>query len=190
MIYKIINYIDRSKARFNPKLIYWVFIACDIVSLILQSAGGALSSDASGNSGMGVNIALAGLAFQVATLTAFICICIDYARISASTWRRTPLSTPFKIFVSCLSLATLTIFIRCIFRVVELSNGYSRQSKFIRDQGLFIGLEMVMIIIAALALIGAHPGLVFNKHSRKGSENTIVAENEIKDIDSSDQERL
>lgn len=189
MIYKIINYIDATKARFNPKLIYWVFIGCDIISLILQSAGGALSSDSTGNSGMGVNIALGGLAFQVATLTAFICICIDYARISAPSWKRTPLSTPFQIFVACLSLATITIFIRCVFRVVELSNGYSRQSKYIREPGLFIGLEMCMIVIAAVALVGAHPGLAFEKHSRKGSERTIVAEDEIKDIDASDQER-
>jgi len=187
MIYKIIHYVDASKARFNPRFIYWVFISCDIVSLILQAAGGALSADSTGNSGDGVNIALAGLAFQVATLTAFIVICADYAFRSRNTWKNTRLTTPFKLFVSFLALAVLTIFIRCCYRVYELSNGYSRDSEELRDEGLFIGLESVMIVVAAYALIAAHPGLVFNKHGVDGAshQKSIMAEEKIEDIDGS-----
>ncbi|KAK5942325.1 hypothetical protein PMZ80_004888 [Knufia obscura] len=187
MIYKIINYIDPSKARFNPRLIYWVFISCDIVSLALQSAGGGLSSDATGNSGMGVNIALAGLAFQVATLAAFMLVCADYAFRSRQSWRNTHLPTAFKSFVGFLTLAVLLIFIRCCYRVYELGNGYSRDSESLRDEGLFIGLESVMIVVAAFALVGAHPGLAFKKHGRDGSssQKAMMAGEKIEDVDGS-----
>ena len=47
----------------------------------------------------------------------------------------------FKIFVAFLSLAILLIFIRCIYRIDELSDGYS--GPLIHDEGLFIGLEGV-----------------------------------------------
>jgi len=187
MIYKIIRYIDVTKARFNPRLIYWVFISCDIVSLALQSAGGGLSSDSSSGSRYGVKLALAGLIFQVITLAAFMIVCADYAFRSRHVWRNTRITTPFKLFVGFLALAVLTIFIRCCYRVYELGNGFSRGSAELRNEGLFIGLESVMIVVAAYALIGAHPGLVFNKHSKDSlsSQKPIVAGEKIEDVDGS-----
>jgi len=187
MIYRIINFVDHSKARFSPRLIYWIFITCDLISLALQSAGGGLSSDASGSSYAGVPVALAGLAFQVVTLAIFILVCADYAFRSRETWMKTRPPTSFKLFVGFLTLATFTIFIRCCFRVDELGSGYSRQSKVLRNESLFIGLESVMIVVAAFALIGAHPGLTFNKHGIEGSlgEKTIVGDTEAKEIDGS-----
>lgn len=54
---------------------------------------------------------------------------------------RKPVSRSFKIFVWFLSLSTLLILIRCIYRIDELSDGYN--GPLIHDQGLFIGLEGV-----------------------------------------------
>ena len=50
---------------------------CDIFSLVLQSAGGAL---ADGGDQTGINIMIAGLACQVASLAIFMLLCADYAR--------------------------------------------------------------------------------------------------------------
>lgn len=194
MIYKMINYIDASAARFNPKYIYWVFITSDILSLILQAVGGAMSSTSNGSSSSGVNIALAGLAIQVATLTFFIAICIDYAIRSRSTWSSSgsyPISLRFKIFVSFLTLATLTIYTRCIYRIYELSQGYSKASEALRDQPLFNALELAMILIATYALIVAHPGPVF--YQRKGieespAERKRITEDKVQVIKGSDTE--
>ena len=157
------NYINPSLARFNPRLIYWVFITCDIISLVLQSIGGAMSSTSNGDSSVGVNIALAGLAFQVVTLTFFCIVVGDYAVRARHTVAKYGLNLNFKVFAAALSLAVLTIFVRCCYRVYELSEGYSRDSEALRDEPLFIGLESVMVIIAAYALIIAHPGPLFNR---------------------------
>ena len=114
------------------------------MSLTLQAAGGGLSSSTSGSSKTGVNIAIAGLSFQVFTLTVFILLAIDYAVSYVRGQYTKPsetLATSFKIFVTFLSLAILCILIRCVYRIDELSNGYS--GPLIHDEGLFIGLEGV-----------------------------------------------
>ena len=157
---KITYYVDRtlSLTRFKPTLYYWLFIPCDVISLALQSAGGAMSSSSSGSSQLGVNIALAGLSFQVVTLTVFCVLAIDFAvRCSRRRGGSQAYTTTFKLFVGFLILAILCIFIRCAFRIDELSHGYG--GALIHNQGLFIGLEGVMIVIAVFSLNACYPGI-------------------------------
>ena len=67
-------------ARFAPHTYTIIFVTCDLVSLVLQAAGGGLAATANNASGsqMGVNIMIAGLAFQVVSLVAFMALCGDY----------------------------------------------------------------------------------------------------------------
>ena len=101
-----------------------------------------MSSNSNGSSQVGVDIAIAGLSFQVFTLSVFIVLAVDYAlRYLRNRGNIMSLPASFKIFVAFLSLAILLILIRCVYRIDELSNGYS--GPLIHDQGLFIGLEGV-----------------------------------------------
>lgn len=135
-------YLGRKYSRFSPKFYYWVFIPCDILSLVLQAVGGALSSTSDGGSNVAVNVSIAGLAFQVFTLCVFIALVGEYVwRYRKGTKGTKALSGKFKIFCTFLSLATLLILIRCIYRIDELSDGY--EGPLIHDEGLFIGLEGV-----------------------------------------------
>lgn len=177
MIYKIINYISPSHSRVQPRLIYWFFIICDIISLILQAVGGAMSSTSNGSSTAGVNIALAGLVFQVVSLLFFAVVCADYVIRTRSIWSAAKLPTSFKIFSSFLSLATLLIWVRCVYRIYELSEGYSMDSEALRDEPLFIGLEMVLVLLAAYCLIVAHPGPVFERGAQgPAAEQKMLAQ--------------
>ena len=105
-----------------------------------------MSSSSSGDSSAGVNIALAGLALQVVTLVAFILLVVDFVIRSRGVWSQKQLPNQFKIFCAALTAATLLILIRCTYRVYELSEGYSRDSEALRDEGTFIGLESVYVI--------------------------------------------
>lgn len=70
-----------SLARFKPKVYTITFICCDIFSLVLQAAGGGLA-DTAGDPNLaktGINIMIAGLAFQVASLTLFVLLVADFA---------------------------------------------------------------------------------------------------------------
>ena len=114
---------------------------------------------------------VAGLAFQVLTLAVFICLCIDFAfktirRMHAMgdaaldpAHTKMRQSTLFRLFLLALAFATLCIFIRSIYRVAELSEGWA--GALIKNQSLFIGLEGAMVIAAVLALNAFHPGFCF-----------------------------
>jgi ascorbate-specific PTS system EIIC-type component UlaA len=139
-------HISISASRANPKFAYYIFIPADIVSLVLQAAGGAMSASSSGGSSSGVSIALAGLILQVVTLSFFVLCVLDYMYRARAEWwpsSKTKLSRRFINFCGWLALTTVLILIRCVYRVYELSEGYSRESEALRDQALFNGLEGV-----------------------------------------------
>ena len=101
-----------------------------------------MSSQSSGSSGSAVDIAIAGLSFQVITLVVFNALAIDYAiRYWKAEGRKNSLPTKFKVFLGFLIFAMILIFIRCAFRIDELSEGYG--GDLIHNEKLFIGLEGV-----------------------------------------------
>ncbi|KAK3067712.1 hypothetical protein LTR53_015247 [Teratosphaeriaceae sp. CCFEE 6253] len=171
--------LSPASAAFKPSLYYQIFIPCDVISLALQAAGGALSTNSFGSNDTGVNIGLAGLSFQVVTLVIFISLAGQYAlryrrdakKVDVVVQR---LNGRWKLFLSMLSLATLLIFIRCAYRIYELSNGYSGAA--IHNQGEFIGLESIMIIVAVSALNVGHPGRVLVSRGKNPSESSAPAE--------------
>lgn len=70
-------------------------------------------------------------------------------------------STKFQAFLVALGLATFCIFIRSIYRVAELSEGWT--GALIENQHLFIGFEGAMVIVAVLVLNLFHPGYCFRE---------------------------
>lgn len=68
-------------ARFKPRIYTIVFITWDVISLALQGAGGGLADTGNDDSGgqTGINIMIAGLSSQVASLVAFMLLCADFA---------------------------------------------------------------------------------------------------------------
>ena len=118
-----------------------LFIPSDVLSLVLQAVGGALSSTSTSpaSSKTGVNISLAGLSYQVFTLTVFAVLFIDYCvRLPRNSLNH---SSRFQIFVIALFSALVFILGRCCYRVYELSNGYSGPG--LENEGEFIALESV-----------------------------------------------
>ena len=101
-----------------------------------------MSSSSSGDNSAAVDIAIAGLSFQVITLVVFNALAIDYAiRYWKAEGRTNALPRQFKIFVAFLVTSMILIFIRCAFRIDELSEGYG--GELIHNEKLFIGLEGV-----------------------------------------------
>ncbi|KAH6971178.1 RTA1 like protein-domain-containing protein [Ilyonectria sp. MPI-CAGE-AT-0026] len=128
-------------SRFQPKLFYWIFIPCDLFSLAVQATGGVLSTISSGTSQTGVNLAIAGLAFQVFTTIIFCGLFGDYLVRYFRFNQVSALELRVRLFFAFLALAILLITARCVYRLVELHQGYS--GHFIKDEGLFVGLEGV-----------------------------------------------
>ena len=178
-----------ENSRIKPLSYPRIFIPCDVMSLLLQAAGGGIASVASHQNkspNLGDHIMVAGLAFQVCTLLVFIFFSADFA---LRTLRRTATmgqealdpthaklraSKLFRGFLVALMLSTLCIFTRSVYRVAELGEGW--EGALIKNQNLFIGLEGVMVIVAVLLLNVFHPGLCF----REGYELPAVRETQGK----------
>ncbi|KAF9872666.1 RTA1 like protein [Colletotrichum karsti] len=166
---KSITHLSPELARIPPKALYWLFICLDVSCLAIQAAGGALSTTSKGSSDLGVDLAMAGLVIQVVVIVGFCAVFADYMiRYSRSQYSRA-LTRREKVFFSFLATAIVLILARCAYRVDELSEGYSNSTK-VTNEGLFIGLEGVLIILAVFALCLGHPGLAFGKGSERAEE--------------------
>jgi hypothetical protein len=146
MTLRRINYLSTGLSRFKPKLFYWIFLPCDLLSLWLQATGGGLSTSTSGKSQTGVKLALAGLVFQVVTLVIFSIFFVDYLvrYYRSGLWKgkfNHGQATRLKVFLVCMACAILNILARCSYRLAELHQGY--KGSMIRNEALFIWLEGV-----------------------------------------------
>jgi tellurite resistance protein TehA-like permease len=74
---RILAIYGETLSFLKPRVITSIFIGCDLLSLILQAAGGAIAStaDTQSSNDMGVNLMLAGLSTQVAATAIFAIVC-------------------------------------------------------------------------------------------------------------------
>jgi len=173
---RIVYAFGPENSRIAPETYTRFFIPCDLVSLLLQAAGGGIASSASHqhkSTAVGDHLMVAGLAFQVATLAIFIGLCTDFAlrthrryrSLGEAAFDQNPhfvtlrQSKKFKGFLVALALATTCIFWRSVYRVAELAEGWT--GNLIKRQWLFVGFEGVMVIVACLALNAFNPAFSF-----------------------------
>lgn len=98
-----------------------------------------------------MNLAIAGLAFQVFTTLVFCGLFGDYLVRYFRFNQVSALEPRVRLFFAFLALAILMITARYVYRLVELHQGYS--GHFVKDEGLFIGLEGVWVLASTLLFI-------------------------------------
>jgi hypothetical protein len=126
---RIITTFGQGLARFRPSLYVWFFVGADIVSIILQGAGGAISAVAQEKAVLdqGVHLMVAGLISQVLTLTIYSGLVVDYfIRCKQNVHRLNPgslklvTSRRFQLFVAAVAITFVCIYTRCCYRMAEL----------------------------------------------------------------------
>ncbi|KAF2474322.1 RTA1-domain-containing protein [Lindgomyces ingoldianus] len=172
---RVITAIGSENSRIKPKMYTYVFVGFDLLSLVLQAIGGALASTAKDSKGSktGRNVMIAGLVSQVISMALFFIVWADFAlrtrraKLSGALARTEPplyaslrSTRKFKLFQWSLFIATVLIFVRCIYRVIELQGGFS--GHLANDEATFMIFEGPMIILAVTAMTGLHPGRVFD----------------------------
>lgn len=159
----------------RPKYYTWLFIGGDCISLSLQATGGGLASSASGKPSeltVGDNVAITGIIGQVVTLAIFAALAAVFFTRRYLALRNAPATENisvaetqppqglrFKLFLGAVTIAFLTIFTRCIYRIAEMMGGWG--NPLMQRQGEFIALDSVMCGTAALVLTVFHPGYCF-----------------------------
>jgi hypothetical protein len=143
--------------RVKPVWYTRFFINCDIISLTLQGAGGGVASSATKHSTMelGNHLMLVGLIFQIVSLIFFALACIDFAlRVRRyQSWKnpaykKLRASMRFRGFLWALVVSFMTIFTRCVYRVVELGGGWN--NRLMREETPFIILESWYVVLHSL----------------------------------------
>ncbi|EXJ92864.1 hypothetical protein A1O3_01418 [Capronia epimyces CBS 606.96] len=160
----------------KPRLYTYIFIVADLISLVLQAIGGALAStaDTQAQQDTGDHLMMAGISWQVASLFFFaITACFYIFR----RWRAVaqhPLSPEaattirnikFRLFAFGVIIAWLTIFIRCVYRIIEMAGGW--RNSIMRNETGFIVLEGVMLVLATSMQTAFHPGYCFPRLSSR-----------------------
>ncbi|KAN0110756.1 RTA1 like domain containing protein [Hyaloscypha variabilis] len=115
---------------------------------------------------LGTHILVAGLSLQVASLFVFCVCCLEFLyRVQFQKAPPNPkyvnhYSSPrFKLFLITLGIATACLFIRTVFRSVELSGCFT--GKLANSQVQFMILDGVMVLVVCISLTVMHSGIGF-----------------------------
>ncbi|KAI6750436.1 hypothetical protein HG530_014717 [Fusarium avenaceum] len=186
---RIVAIYGEENSRVPAKWYTRLFIPCDILSLVLQAAGGIIASIAlQDNESLttGDNIMIAGLAFQVFTLVVFIGLCADFMvrlrrrkrQLGAAAvlpqdpaLKRIRDSWHFRGFTVALALAIVLVLWRCAYRVAELNQGWTGPITF--KQYLFMGMEPVLVAAAVYSLAFFHPAICMGEAMSQKNNLTL-----------------
>lgn len=136
---RVVVAVGADYSRIRPKMYTYIFVGCDLLSLVLQSIGGAIASMARKQEAtdLGVHIMIAGLISQIVSMIIFFVLWGDFAlrvrkaKAAGKLDSRAPLydtlraGRMFHWFQWSLFIATALIFVRSVYRVAELWNGFS-----------------------------------------------------------------
>ncbi|KAK2865014.1 hypothetical protein FQN49_003997 [Arthroderma sp. PD_2] len=187
----IVLFIGPEHSRIKPKFYTWVFISCDIVSLILQAAGGGVAAVATKKDisllNVGNGIIIAGIAFQVATMSVCGLLALEFfVRVYRSgqgfgakdSSHGAAMHRSFWIFCAADAFAYLTILIRCIYRLPEMAGGWG--NPLMRNEKDFLLLDGMMIALAGATFTIFHPGFWFPPMRKDGKspKSQIVSPSE------------
>lgn len=194
----------RKYSVLKPLWYSYIFIFCDISSLFIQAAGGGLAAirlQALESTATGTHIMVAGIAFQVLSMTLFLGFFLDflnriyfkasphvkplfgnwfalffltrrgkeirmlylnqnYNRRFESIWSR----DIFGYYPLAIFLCVFFIYVRCVYRLVELSEGWT--GYLITHEEYVMTLDALQVLITCIILVPFHPGFIMGKGAK------------------------
>ncbi|KAF2271318.1 RTA1 like protein [Westerdykella ornata] len=169
---RIVVVYGEQISRIRPSTYTTFFVGCDFVSLCVQAVGGGIAASTPLTNqpliDTGTHILVAGLSIQVASLFFFSACSLEFLwrahkrpEQRNSEFADLVNSKRFKFFLYSLFTATALLFVRTVFRAVELSQGFS--GKLANSEVEFMVLDGVMVILASLCLTIWNPGYGFGQ---------------------------
>ncbi len=169
---QIINTVGRQYSVLGPKWYIVVFVIADLISLIVQGVGGgqaAVAAKTKSDTSNGTHIMVAGICWQMFSMSVYVLLVIIY--IFRIIKVKVELTRNMKIFVGGMSIVTLMIFIRCIYRTVELLGGWS--GYIITHEVYFACLDGLPMVIALFTFNIFHPSRYIKNVSSNNAVNPV-----------------
>ncbi|KAJ5551043.1 hypothetical protein N7461_005741 [Penicillium sp. DV-2018c] len=165
---RFIQILGPSTSLLKPTLYLWIFCTCDIISLVVQAIGGGMASGEAdkpnGNTAPGTHIMVAGIVFQLFSITIFVACAVDFVR---RTMRRRLLAGSTIPLFGAMILSIVCIYVRSIYRTIELSQGWS--GYLITHEEYFIALDGAMMIVSVGVFNVLHPGWLLPEKISEGT---------------------
>ncbi|PFH46581.1 hypothetical protein AMATHDRAFT_69545 [Amanita thiersii Skay4041] len=167
----IISRLGTAYSRLTAKWYIIVFCSFDVIALIIQGTGGGLASTASSDedSKTGGNIMLGGIVFQLVSITVYVMLGAEYFfrylndkpirvdELKVYEGGTKGLTLRLRVMVLGLALSSLFLYIRAVYRTIELANGWN--GKVITTEVYFNIFDGAMIVLAMYTMNIVHPGV-------------------------------
>ncbi|KAJ7278457.1 RTA1 like protein [Mycena rebaudengoi] len=180
---RIVQRLGTSYSWLTPKWYTIIFLTCDFVALTAQGVGGGMASSAKSlaAANVGANVMLGGIVFQFAAIVVYSSLAGDFFRryFKHSPVRKVPGSredmTPrLKIMIGGLVFSTTCLFIRSVYRTIELTDGWT--GRIIHTELYFNVLDGAMVTLAIFTMNMAHPGFLLGENVKGTSEKELGLE--------------
>lgn len=134
----------------------------------MQAAGGGLASSASntpgGDTHPGTSTMVAGIVFQLFSITVFVLCAADFLRrIMKMGLLGSITRGPLAWMLAAMVLSVVCIYIRSIYRTIELAQGWT--GYLITHESYFIALDGAMMVVAVVVFNVCHPGWLLPSRS-------------------------
>ncbi|KAK3381003.1 RTA1 like protein-domain-containing protein [Podospora didyma] len=166
-----------------------IFVAGDVVSFLVQGAGGGILSNAKTkkDQDLGNAVLLVGLAVQVVFFGLFIITTVLFhiRIIKKPTQRSFSITAPWRQFILALYASSVLILIRSIFRMIEYGAG--SDSVLQQSEAYLLALDGALMFLVAVIFLWYHPHKILvgykdasgtdnegGYHSRDGSRGEIL----------------
>ena len=166
---KIIQYIEANQLiPIRPTRITCIFVIGDIISLIMQSTGGAiLASGNDGDSNKGTAIVLIGLVIQLIFFVFFI-ILMGVFHYKTRDWEVKLTQNNWKRLLKTLEAASVLILVRSIYRIVEYAQGYD--GYLISHEVYLYTLDALLMLLVQFLFNFVHPGSVLSEKKKRKTD--------------------
>lgn len=168
------------------------FCIGDLFSLIVQAVGGALSAEANTPSEVstGSNVMIAGVSVQVVVTAPFMLLYLDYNLRRLREWAKLPRherpDRKVEILNAVIGVSTLFILVRCIYRIVEMAEGWL--GHLATTPVYFNVLDGLMILFSIGIFIPFYPGRLLPKDMTQGTIYDAAVSDGIEKPQSTDSE--
>ncbi|KAF9891162.1 hypothetical protein FE257_005098 [Aspergillus nanangensis] len=159
---RFIQILGRQSSILSPKLYLWIFCTCDVISLVIQAIGGGIasveSSKINGDTAPGTHIMVAGIVFQMFSITVFVICAADFVRrVIRHRLLQTVDGSILPLF-GAMVFSVLCIYARSIYRTIELAEGWD--GYLITTERYFLALDGAMMVAAVVVFNFFHPGFL------------------------------
>lgn len=192
----------RKYALLKPMWFSYIFIFCDVASLVIQAAGGGIAAVSLANyklTDAGTHVMVAGIAWQVFSMLVFLILLLDWMnriffhsspdiKFSVGNffhllfntkkgramkqaqepyfnprYHEVRLRTVFGWAPLIMLVLVLFIYVRCIYRVVELAEGWT--GFLITHEAYVLTLDAAMVFCGCVVYLPFHPVVLLGRRA-------------------------